>query len=245
VEEKGGEPTVRARFAGGHFAPLRGLVTSMLLFMRDELPVTLSYQGVSAESAAPLPGAGPVPYIWRILLILYILQLLIILFTLPGFNDAVKRVPQGTLVKVELKPGHKPGGKEKREIEAIAVKRKITLGDTLIPMRLLPFIGLLPPFWRKDVTVPGVQMMTYDAQSDSVVLTCTQNTKGTFLVAPDGFAEWARKSSLGKSMDDDKFRRARVECEPKTTNESKKLSLTVSSGPVVNDVLYVFVKRGR
>ncbi len=168
VETVGGTPAIRVRIAAGHFGLLRGLVTSMFV-MGESIEVNVGYSGVSAVSLVPLASASIVSYIWRILLILYIIQLIILIVTF----KSVKRVPKGTLVKVTLE-----GEGDEKTVTKGEIIKHVRTKDTLLPVRLLPFVGLI--FREKTVKTADNYVQVLRSNGAGVGVEITPYNTGKF-----------------------------------------------------------------
>ena len=243
VESYQGSPAIRVRICEGQFFLLRALVTSMLLF--SDIGVSATFDGIAAEGTAPIGPLNIISYIWRILLILYIIQLIILAVRF----KSVKRVPKGTLVKLTLEGE----GDEKRVTKGEMVKH-VRVMDTLLLVRLLPFIGLV--FREKVVKTNDNFVQCLRSNGAGVGVETTAYNTGKF-VDYDGnksivsavrqkYKENAIDGHVGKFKDNT----VTVAVKTEAKKQSGIIPLNEKEGYVTNptgrkSLLYIFVRPER
>lgn len=222
----------------GQFFLLRGLVTSMLVF-GDTLEIAVHYGEVNGVGVVPLVDAGLFAYIWRILVILYIIQLIILALT---FNK-VKRIPQGVFVRVPIVDYDKEESELKGKV--IVIKR-LGLREYLVLKRLLPFIGLC--FWTKSIpttegtlkyhqnagvcVTAGIKCMEGELKPNGAIVSSTLKNKGWSALRPGtsfGFNKVALTSGV------------LVRITQKTSKTSIDQPLTGTRGLILKNKFYLFV----
>ena len=237
VESVGDTPVLTVLPTGGQFFLLRGLVTSMLVF-GDGLDMDVHYGSVSAVGTIGLAKAGIVSYIWRILLILYIIQLIVLALT---FNK-VKRIPKGVFVRVPIVDYEKEESELKGKV--IIVKR-VGMIEYLVLKRLLPYVGLC--FWSKDIATSegtlkyhqnagvcvsaGIKCLEGELKPSGAILSSTLKNKGWSSLKP-GASFSFNKTALSSVS---------VKITPKTAKASIDQPLTGTRGLVLKTKFYLFV----
>ncbi|MBQ9735879.1 MAG: VWA domain-containing protein [Clostridia bacterium] len=245
VETVDGAPAIRARICScqGGFLPF--ILTAMFV-SGDRVEMTASYRGVEAMKAAPLANASIFQYVIRILIYLYIIQLIIVAVT---FKDQtkVKRVPQGALVRLSL------SAKEGRHkaVETVRIIKVISLKEHLMLGRLIPFVGLLPRFRQKDVpttvgtllyTETGLRMRSTRACVEAEIRTRDGNNPIVPKVRQK-FANIKPKGGITLRYEPAELNNMWVEATDQTTEAAKLSRLGTMSGPILNDNLYVFIEK--
>ena len=237
VESVGGVPVLTVLPTGGQFFLLRGLVTSMLVF-GDALDMDVHYGSVNAVGTISLAKASIVSYIWRILLILYIIQLIVLALTF----GKVKRIPKGVFVRVPILDYTVDETELKGKV--IVVKR-LGLFDYLILKRFLPFVGLC--FWSKDITTSegtlkyhqnagvctaaGIKCLEGELKPSGAIVSSTLKNKGWASLKP-GASFTFNKTALSS---------VKVKITPKTAKASIDQPLTGTRGLVLKTKFYLFV----
>lgn len=237
VESVGDTPVLTVLPTGGQFFLLRGLVTSMLVF-GDGLDMDVHYGSVNAVGTIGLAKAGIVSYILRILLILYIIQLIILALT---FNK-VKRIPKGVFVRVPIVDYEKDETELKGKV--IVVKRVGAI-EYLVLKRLLPYVGLC--FWSKDIAtsegtlkyhqnagvcVPaGIKCLEGELKPSGAIVASTLKGKGWAALKP-GASFSFNKAALAVVS---------VKITPKTAKASIDQPLTGTRGLILKTKFYLFV----
>ena len=244
VEAYNGTPAVRVRISEGHIAPLRFLVTSMLVF-GDSVDVSVQYGDVTAAGAVPLASPGVLPYVWRILVLLYLLQLVLLALT----YKSVKRVPKGTLVKLTLEGE----GDEKVVTKGELVKHVRGMDRLLLP-RLLPFAGLL--FREKTVSVADNNVTTLRSNGAGVGVEISPYNTGKFTeydankpitsVTRQKYKENTTEGNLGRL----KEKNITVAVKTEAKKQSGIIPLNEKEGYVTNPggrraLLYLFIRPER
>ena len=222
---------------GGHFFPVRPLVTSMLVF-GNSLDIDVHYGSVSAVGVISLMEASIVSYVWRILLILYIIQLVILALTF----GKVKRIPQGVFVRVPILDYEK----EETELKGkVIVIKRLGLREYLILKRLIPFVGLC--FWSKDIAttegtlkyhqnagvcvVAGIKCMEGELKPNGLIVSTTLKNKGWSALRP-GVSFNFNKISLSGVL---------VKITQKTSKANIDQPLTGTRGLILKNKFYLFV----
>lgn len=146
-----GEAAVRVRFCSGHGSVLPFLLTSMFVF-GDSKDVAVSYDGITAEQTVPLaPVNFFAQYVVRILVYLYIIQLIIVAVTFKSTD----RFPQGAIIEVKL------DRKDNTRVQkSSSVLKIIGLMDHLVLVRLIPYIGLF--LQKGGIDVRGISLICHD-----------------------------------------------------------------------------------
>ena len=237
VEEYGDDGAIRVRVCAGHFEPLRGLVTSMLVF-GSKLDISATYEDASAVGTIPLKAPNIFSYIWRILLILYIIQLIILALTF----KKVKRIPQGVYVRVPLLDPGVDGCDLKGKVIVI---KALGWKDYLIFKRLLPFVGLC--FWKKNITTSegvlkyhqnagvcvdgGLKCLEGEMKPGGSIVSGTLKSKGWSALKPGA------SFALNKVM----LPTVKVIVTPKAAKANIDQPLSGVRGLVVKNKFYLFV----
>lgn len=250
VEEWEGAPAVRVTFTAGHFAPVRGLFTSMLTF-GDGLTVGLAYQDAYGEGSMALAPVNALSYVWRVVVILYLVQLIIVALTLFVFPDAVHRVPRGALIAVTFADGIDPKKPINiKNVTRMEVKRTVTLLDTLQPLRLIPFYGLF--VWKKEIDIVSLNKLVCEPKKSGgtqLALTFTpQLYAGTLDATAPSLMAWKKKAKNGMNPSPlnaptPELMGAKVKYEAKAIAATLHIALSTSSGVVQGNRLYLFWKR--
>jgi len=230
-------PVLTVKPRAGQFFLLRGLVTSMLVF-GDHLDIDVHYGDVSAVGVMPLVDAGIFAYIWRILVILYIIQLIILALTF----GKVKRIPQGVFVRVPILDYEKEESELKGKV--IVIKR-LGLREYLILKRLIPFLGLC--FWTKDINttegtlkyhqnagvcvVAGIKCMEGELKPNGLIVSTTLKNKGWSQLRPGASFNFNKISLSG----------VLVKITQKTSKANIDQPLTGTRGLILKNKFYLFV----
>ena len=233
----GDEAVLTVKPRAGQFFLLRGLVTSMLVF-GDHLDIDVHYGDVNAVGAVPLVDAGIFAYIWRILVILYIIQLIILALTF----GKVKRIPQGVFVRVPILDYEKEESELKGKV--IVIKR-LGLREYLILKRLIPFLGLC--FWTKDINttegtlkyhqnagvcvVAGIKCMEGELKPNGLIVSTTLKNKGWSQLRPGASFNFNKISLSG----------VLVKITQKTSKANIDQPLTGTRGLILKNKFYLFV----
>ena len=245
VETKDGAPAVCVRMCSGQ-GPLPYLLSGMFVF-GDSKDVKLSYGNVVGEDTVPLVSPSILQYIIRILIYLYLIQLLIVLLTFKN-QEKVKRIPEGILVRLSLidKDG------KRKSVESVRVMKVVTLKEHLILKRLIPFMGLLPSFQKKDVTT-SVGTLTYTdtglrMRSSRACVEAEIKTKdGNNPIATRAKQKFANSKAKAGTLrfEPSELNNMWVEATSQTTEAAKLSRLGTMSGPILNDNLYLFIEKNR
>jgi len=245
VETKDGAPAVCVRMCSGQ-GPLPYLLSGMFVF-GDSKDVKLSYGNVVGEDTVPLVSPSILQYIVRILVYLYLIQLLIVLLTFKN-QEKVKRIPEGILVRLSLVD--KDG--KRKNVESVRVMKVVTLKEHLILKRLIPFMGLLPSFQKKDVAT-SVGTLTYTdtglrMRSSRACVEAEIKTKdGNNPVATRAKQKFANSKAKAGTLrfEPSELNNMWVEATSQTTEAAKLSRLGTMSGPILNDNLYLFIEKNR
>ncbi|MBE6655825.1 MAG: VWA domain-containing protein [Ruminococcaceae bacterium] len=237
VASVGDTAVFTVRPIAGQFFLLRGLVTSMLVFGTG-LDMDVHYGNVNAVGVISLQDASIVSYVWRILLILYIIQLVLLVLTF----GKVKRIPQGVFVRVPIVDYDK----EETELKGkVIVIKRLGLREYLILKRLIPFVGLC--FWSKDIpttegtlkyhqnagvcVVAGIKCMEGEIKPNGLIVSTTLKNKGWAALRPGTSFNFNKISMSG----------ILVKITQKTSKANIDQPLTGTRGLVLKNKFYLFV----
>ncbi len=245
VENKDGAPAVCVRMCSGQ-GPLPFLLSGMFVF-GDGKEIKLTYGSVTGEDTVPLVSPSIFQYVIRVLIYLYLIQLLIVLLTFKN-QEKVKRIPEGILVRLSLVD--KDG--KRKSVESVRVMKVVTLREHLILKRLIPYIGLLPAFQKKDVTT-SVGTLTYTdtglrmRSSRACVEAEIKTRDGNNPIATRAKQKFSNSKAKAGTL---RFEPAElnnmwVEATSQTTEAAKLSRLGTMSGPILNDNLYLFIEKNR
>ena len=245
VVTEGGAPAICVRMCSGQ-GPLPYLLSGMFVF-GDSKDIKLAYGDVVGEDTVPLLSPSIMQYVVRILIYLYLLQLIIVLLTFKN-QEKVKRIPEGILVRLSLVD--KDG--KRKNVESVRVMKVVTLKEHLILKRLIPYIGLLPSFQKKDVTTSvgtltytetGLRMRSSRACVEAEIKTKDGNNPITTR-AKQKFANSKAKAGT-RRFEPAELNNMWVEATSQTTEAAKLSRLGTMSGPILNDNLYLFIEKNR
>ena len=245
IETKDGAPAVCVRMCSGQ-GPLPFLLSGMFVFGNNK-DVKLSYGNVVGEDTVPLVSPSILQYVIRVLIYLYLIQLIIVLLTFKN-QEKVKRIPEGILVRLSLVD--KDG--KRKSVEAVRVMKVVTLKEHLILKRLIPFMGLLPSFQKKDVTT-SVGTLTYTdtglrMRSSRACVEAEIKTKdGNNPIATRAKQKFANSKAKAGTLrfEPSELNNMWVEATSQTTEAAKLSRLGTMSGPILNDNLYLFIEKNR
>ena len=237
----GGTAAVRVRICSDQITPLADFITSMFIF-GDSRTLGVSYLGVTAEQTFELESSF-FSYVWRILLIAYIIQLIILLISF----KSVKRVPQGTLIKLKIE-----GEGEEKLVTRCEIIKHIRFKDTLLLSRVIPFVGFA--FREKTVSTGDSIVTELRSEGTGVGAAVSPFNTGEF-TTHDGnkpILSSVRQKFKEKNMDGNiaKLKEKGITVAVKT--EAKKMKGIVPLGAKrgyvpnpasKNTVLYLFVSR--
>ncbi len=246
-----GEAAVRVRFCSGHGSVLPFLLTSMFVF-GDSKEVAVSYDGITAEQTVPLaPVNFFAQYVVRILIYLYIIQLIIIVATF----KATDRFPQGAIIEVKL------DRKDNTRVQkSSSVLKIIGLMDHLVLVRVIPYVGLF--LQKGGIDVRGVSLVCHDKVGNkgggggkkgeqirhpskaSAKITSGGGTSNLIVAKMKGRMKSGKSLKSAVILTPDEIGQTTVEITEKGTKQNVAIPLGEANGPMTKrGTVLLFVKK--
>ncbi len=244
-------------------AALDWLLTGMFVF-GNERDLKASYTdpaeetAVSATSTVLLSAPNYITqYLVRILIYLYILQLIFVILTFLSKSDRVLRIPRGVLVKADFKyergAGKRQGAKEyERMIETITIEKVVGWKDHLVFTRLIPYLGVLVPAFRKKEVKCGALVLCHD---DNRLPMMSPLSGGTERGKVEGNTDPVRAAytsysyppkagvEIANEYDNPSLKKTRIKVTSESTEQTIYVSLSdTTEGLVDGDSLYIYIQ---
>ena len=247
-----GEAAVRVRFCSSQGAVLPFLMTSMFV-LGNEKEVVASYGTLTASQTVELAPVNIfTQYVIRVLVYLYIIQLIIILATFKSTD----RFPQGAIIEVKL--DRKDNTKIQKSASVIKI---IGVKDHLVLCRLIPYIGLV--LQKGGIDVRGLSLICHDKvggkgassggkKGEQIRLSAKETAKVSSGAASSNILVTKMKGRMksGKSLKSsitltpDEVGQVNVEITAKGTKQNVAIPLNEGSGPVTKrGTVLLFVKK--
>lgn len=252
VEVLNGEAVLRVRFCSSQGAVLPFLMTSMFVF-GNEREVVASYGSLSASQTVKLAPVNIfTQYVIRVLVYLYIIQLIVVLVTFKSTD----RFPQGAIIEVKL--DRKDNTKIQKSASVIKI---IGVKDHLVLVRLIPYIGLV--LQKGSIDVRGLSLVCHDkvggkgassggkkgeqvrlSSKASAKVSSGSSTSNIIVTKMKGRMKSGKSLKSAITLSPDEIGQVNVEITEKGTKQNVAIPLNEGSGPVTKrGTVLLFVKK--
>lgn len=252
VEVLNGEAVLRVRFCSSQGAVLPFLMTSMFVF-GNEREVVASYGSLTASQTVKLAPVNIfTQYVIRVLVYLYIIQLIIVLVTFKSTD----RFPQGAIIEVKL--DRKDNTKIQKSASVIKI---IGVKDHLVLVRLIPYIGLV--LQKGSIDVRGLSLVCHDkvggkgassggkkgeqvrlSSKASAKVSSGSSTSNIIVTKMKGRMKSGKSLKSAITLSPDEVGQVNVEITEKGTKQNVAIPLNEGSGPVTKrGTVLLFVKK--